>query len=363
MNASLYQELNHQLSPLASHVAQLLHVSPEQSQQAMQAVNAVTIHSLQRSAQMRGSEGAMQLLDVSALQNIPADAPMDDTLVWTARDTGRVLLDKYVQEGEPRQSVIAQLASQLGVDLQKSQDLLQTYLTLAVRALSIWVERQGLDAAQLQQYLQQDPMNDPAIPAWTRQFHQAQHQHALDRGDTPLAAAPTQPMPAPVLNAPPAASSRVADTAGQSSQEKQAKSLLSKYGLHLGFALLVLIPLLVFMKSCHSTEEEGRERMNTAPSAVDTGMNGEGQSVLPNPMNTDNPNNGSAPSAPAATEIVPHTGDPATTPMPTNTAVANDNTATATASSATNTAASTPVVIPGNTAADSDPNVATATAQ
>ena len=348
MKHPLYDHVIQQLQPVVAPVATLLHIQPAQSHQALYTVAALTIKLLQQALHERGAEPARQLLDANLLQNIPADAPLSPELVWTARDTGRPLLDKYLLEGDSRQQVLQQLSQQLSVDPQTAQDVLQTYLTLSVRSLSLWASAQALDAAGLQPYLEQEQLDDASLPDWLNQrFAQLP---------------PAQPSTAlPPVGEVPVQTTRAA---AQSSREKQSQSLLSQYGLHLGFAILALIPFLVFFKSCNATQAESERRQQQTPATIDTGMNGEGRNVLPRQDNLDNPASpvrGSAPTAPAATELVPHSGTPATTPLPENTAVARADHNTATA--ATNNPQSVPVVIPGNTAADSDPNVATARAQ
>ncbi len=369
MASPLYAALNQELAPLNGPIAELLHVDAQQAVHAQRAITALTLASLRRSEQQRGATGTLELLDASMLQNIPADAPLNRELIWVARDTGRPLLDKFFIEGEQRQQMFAQLSAQLGTDAVQTQDLVQTYLTFIIRALSIWSTRQGIDAVALQQHLLQEGLDDPSIPAWVIQHDQVQRQHAVQAGDLdPVAVSkPTTPMAPPdlggVTNAGP-----TAHVAAETRQEQQTKGLLSQYGLHLAFALLVLIPLLVFFKSCTGTKQEGVERMNNQRASIDTGMNGEGKSVLPNTRNTDNPGALTTPTNPAATEVVPHNGAPATTQLPTTTAEqpalpSDPNGTNASAAPSANQAQSAPVVIPGNTAADSDPNVATARAQ
>ena len=317
MSLSLHTFLHERLSAnqIAHHLAAATHLSISQTQAAINQSIDLIFAEFMATYQQHGVDAAESLLYASPLQNIDRDQTFDQDTVLLARDTGRPLFDKLYTNETQRQSIIATLATTQQIESQAAQDILFAVITLSLRELAILVHDSQIDSAGLADLLNaQTSLAAPDI-ATTPSIHQADNP-VLNRLPDPVEQVAEQRLNPTIQPIPKSTDPAEEAPAVQTHRQHKQSSFLSKYALHAVFAILVLIPLLVFWRSCSQTQQESIQRANDTPAVIDTGMNAPAQSVVPN---IDSNAAGEAPTSPAANEIVPNNGNPATTPLPTQT--------------------------------------------
>lgn len=331
MPNTLTQTLFHELLPtVAAPLAQVVQISQAQATQAARLVMNMTVDAIVTTYHTHGLVAAEQLFRISALQNIARDQAMNAETVQLARDTGRPILDHIYTDEKQQVESINQLVQQCNVNAQQAQDILQAVTTLSLRELAILFHDDYIEGEDLASILRgqtlpyvsdvNNDVNDVApvdllvptasIPVTNTAVlpPDAVPPTAADIVTATLATTSAVPEAAPV-SAPEQAPS------AQTQVQKKQASRWSQYALHGAFLVLILIPVLVFWRACSTVENTAIERNNQAPNTIDSGTNGSG-SVIPKSGGS---TLGSAPTSPAANEIVPNGGDAPTTPLPVGT--------------------------------------------
>lgn len=359
MNFSLLEHLNQRLLPqLIQPLAELIQLSPSQAEGAARQVMASVVGQIVQAYDQRGAIATEQIFHANALQNINREQTLTPETMALARDTGRPLLDLLYLDTTSQQAEQQQLMQQHALSAQQAQDLLQSVLTLSLRSLALRLHDEQIEGESFEQLISAArsashlPITPPPLSALPLselplsalpptatdavQTARAQEVATVQTADTAQEAATpqdtstqqTMPIAATLDHAqnqqatPSADTTRTADPSGladpaqlpsaQTRAQQKIASRWSKYTLHAVFGALILIPLLVFWTSCSTTQKTSIERNNQTPNVIDSGSNGAGN-VLPA---AGGQTLGSAPTSPAANDIVPNAGDEPTTELP-----------------------------------------------
>jgi hypothetical protein len=176
---------------------------------------------------------------------------------------------------------------------QQAQDVLQTVVTLSLRAIAIELHDQQIQGDGLAVLLDQQARL-PLTPV----------------EQTPQATMTTESLVLPISMDSPEQSPST-----QTRHQQQQSSRWSQYALHGAFLLLILVPILVFWRACSTVEKTALERQQQPPQTIDSGITGGGSVVPKSGGNT----LGDPPTSAPAHEIVPNNGDAPTTPLPAGT--------------------------------------------
>lgn len=315
MSVSLVDHLYKVLAPrVKNSLAELLEIPENQAELTLQALLPLIVARLVSKNEILNSDSVMQLLHANQLINIPQDATLNRQTLLTARDTGSTLLPPLFRVDEDQQTAIAATAAHLGLSQQQSMDVLQALTTLSLREIAALVDASYTSSDQLDGLMRaQKPYLQGRAPDWV--FHAAKLTELVGLapvmqadGQVNQQAAVTdrqavaQPNDGALAQA--AAARQQAETPSrittnetadpQTQQNMKKRSFLSQSALHLAFALLVGVPLLVLAYQYFNTRNESQVRQNRPASTIDSGMNGGGPVIPQNRGET-----------PTATAVVP----------------------------------------------------------